>query len=223
MDVSKTIIEELTRYNKINKYIMEQDAPDLPPAPGEELPPPPAPDAGVAGTTPPPPPAADAEPTPVDVENDPDVEKIDDKGESTEGEGDTEELDITDLVTSQKNMEEKQSEYFENLFSQLSSLEGKLSEMDNIMDKINSIEQKIEKYREKTPQEKLELRSLDSGPFNQKLTDFFDDKMEDIEKSGKNEYVITSDDVESYSPSEIKNSFNDYSSTDDDTQSYSYR
>ena len=56
MDVSKTIIEELTRYNKINKYIMEQDAPDLPPAPGEELPPPPAPDAGVAGTTPPPPP-----------------------------------------------------------------------------------------------------------------------------------------------------------------------
>ena len=91
------------------------------------------------------------------------------------------------------------------------------------MDKINSIEQKIEKYREKTPQEKLELRSLDSGPFNQKLTDFFDDKMEDIEKSGKNEYVITSDDVESYSPSEIKNSFNDYSSTDDDTQSYSYR
>ena len=202
---------------------MEQDAPDLPPAPGEELPPPPAPDAGVAGATPPPPPAANAEPTPVDVENDPDVEKIDDKGESTEGEGDTEELDITDLVTSQKNMEEKQSEYFENLFKQLSSLEGKLSEMDNILDKINSIEQKIEKYREKTPQEKLELRSLDSGPFNQKLTDFFDDKMEDIEKSGKNEYVITSDDVESYSPSEIKNSFNDYSSTDDDTQSYSYR
>jgi molecular chaperone GrpE (heat shock protein) len=223
MDVSKTIIEELTRYNKINKYIMEQDAPDLPPAPGEELPPPPAPDAGVAGATPPPPPAADAEPTPVDVENDPDVEKIDDKGESTEGEGDTEELDITDLVTSQKNMEEKQSEYFENLFKQLSSLEGKLSEMDNIMDKINSIEQKIEKYREKTPQEKLELRSLDSGPFNQKLTDFFDDKMEDIEKSGKNEYVITSDDVESYSPSEIKNSFNDYLSSDDDTKSYGYR
>jgi len=225
MDVSKTIIEELTRYNKINKYIMEQDAPDLPPAPGEELPPPPPggePDVPPTDATAPAP-AAPAEPTPVDVENDPDVEKIDDKGESTEDSGDTEELDITDLVTSQKNMEEKQSEYFENLFNQLSSLEGKLSEMDNIMNKINSIEQKIEKYREKTPQEKLELRSLDSGPFNQKLTDFFDDKMEDIEKSGKNEYVITSDDVEGYSPSEIKNSFNDYLASDDDTQSYSYR
>jgi len=195
MDVSKTIIEELTRYNKINKYIMEQDA--LP--------------------------AAGTEPTPIDVENDPDVEKIGKDGESEEEGEDTEELDITDLVTSQKNMEDKQSEYFENLFNQLSTLESKLSEMDNIMNKINSIEQKIEKYREKTPQEKLELRSLDSGPFNQKLTDFFDDKMEDIEKSGKNEYVITSDDVESYTPSEIKNSFNDYLASDDDTQSYSYR
>ena len=38
----------------------------------------------------------------------------------------------------------------------------------------NDIEAKIEKYRQKTPQEKLELRSIDSGPFNQKLTDFID-------------------------------------------------
>jgi hypothetical protein len=80
---------------------------------------------------------------------------------------------------------------------------------------LNSIEAKIEKYREKTPQEKLELRSLDSGPFNQKLTDFFTDKSEDIEKTGKNEYVLTTDDVEDYSPSEIKNTFNDYTMNSD--------
>jgi hypothetical protein len=82
--------------------------------------------------------------------------------------------------------------------------------MDKVFGKLNDIEQKIEKYREKTPQEKLELRSLDSGPFNQKLTDFFTDKQEDIEKSGKNEYVLTTDEVENYSPSEIKTTFNDY-------------
>ena len=82
--------------------------------------------------------------------------------------------------------------------------------MDKVFVKLNDIEQKIEKYREKTPQEKLELRSLDSGPFNQKLTDFFTDKQEDIEKSGKNEYVLTTDEVENYSPSEIKTTFNDY-------------
>ena len=59
----------------------------------------------------------------------------------------------------------------------------------------------------KTPEEKLELRSLDSGPYNQKLSDFFTDKMGDMEKSGKNEYILTTDEVEDYQPSEIKSSF----------------
>jgi hypothetical protein len=62
----------------------------------------------------------------------------------------------------------------------------------------------LNKARPKTAQEKLELRSLDSGPFNQKLSSFFDDKQEDMEKSGKNEYVLTSDEVEQIVPSEIK-------------------
>jgi hypothetical protein len=82
--------------------------------------------------------------------------------------------------------------------------------MGSIFTKLNDIESKIEQYREKTPQEKLELRSLDSGPFNQKLSDFFVDKEEDMEKSGKNEYVLTTDEVESYTPSEIKTTFNDF-------------
>jgi hypothetical protein len=165
--------------------------------------PPPAPDA--VGAPPATPPAAGAEPTPVDVATDPDVEKV---GEE-EG-GDSEELEITDLVKSQKNIETKQEEYFNNLFSQLTNLEQKLSDMDNVMTKLNDLEMKIEKYRPKTNQEKLELRSLDSGPFNQKLTDFFTDKQDDIQKSGKNEYVLTTDDVEDYSVDEIKRTFNNY-------------
>jgi hypothetical protein len=211
MAISQTIIEELQRYNKINNYIFEQEAglPPVPPPPGAvegdaptdtTTPPPPATGGEDEGTTPP------ESTEPIDVANDPDVEKIGEDGE----EGGSEELDITDLVTSQKNIETKQEEYFNNLFSQLSNLENKLSEMDKVFGKLNDIEQKIEKYREKTPQEKLELRSLDSGPFNQKLTDFFTDKQEDIEKSGKNEYVLTTDEVENYSPSEIKTTFNDY-------------
>jgi len=206
MDISKTILEELQRYNNINKYITEQDAlppveePTADPAAGT---PPPAPDAAGA---PPATPAAGAEPTPVDVEADPDVEKV---GEEEGGE-EKEEMEITDLVKSQKNIETKQEEYFNNLFSQLSNLEQKLSDMDNVMTKLNDLEMKIEKYRPKTNQEKLELRSLDSGPFNQKLTDFFTDKQGDIEKSGKNEYVLTTDQVEDYSVDEIKRTFNDY-------------
>jgi hypothetical protein len=177
-------------------------------APPAEVPgtiPPPPPDA--AGAPPATPPSGEAEPTPVDVETDPDVEKV---GEEGEGETGSEELEITDLVKSQQNIENKQEEYFNNLFTQLTNLEQKLSDMDQVMTKLNDLELKIEKYRPKTNQEKLELRSLDSGPFNQKLTDFFTDKQGDIEQSGKNEYVLTSDDVEEYSPEEVKTSFQDY-------------
>lgn len=205
MSIDKKILEELNRYNSINKYIVEQDelAGDVPPAlPGEDMPPAPE-DAG----TPPPPPVEPT--TPIDVENDPDVEKIDSegKGEESESDEDSEELDITELVTSQKDMGQKQDQYFEQLFGHLENLESKLGEMDQLMNKVNSLEEKLEKYRPKTPQEKLELRSLDSGPYNQKLTDFFIDKEGDMEKSGKNEYVLTTDDVENFTPSEIKTSF----------------
>jgi molecular chaperone GrpE (heat shock protein) len=208
--IDNQILEEIARYNSINKYIVEQDA-TLPPPPGEVDPnAAPAPDAGLAPPADPnvaPAPAAPAGPQPVDVANDPDVEKV---GEDEKSESKTEEMDITDLVKSQKKVEEKQEEYFNNLFQHLDNLETKLGEMDGIMTKLNDLEAKVEKYREKTPQERLELRTLDSGPFNQKLSQFFDDKEEDMEKSGKNEYVLTQDEVEDYSPNEIKKTFRNF-------------
>ena len=210
--ISEKILMEIKRYNSINNYITEQEVPPppgdetVPPPPGDEAALPPAPDAALPPAPDAAAPAPDATAAPVDIANDPDVEKIGEEGEDAG----TEELEITDLVSAQKNIETKQDEYFNNLFSQLSNLEGKLSEMDTVFQKLNDIEAKIEKYREKTPQEKLELRSIDSGPFNQKLTDFFVDKQDDIEKSGKNEYVLTTDEVEDFSPSEIKTTFNNY-------------
>jgi hypothetical protein len=197
MAIDKKIISEIERYKSINKYIMEQVPPPPPALGGEEA----TPEAGA------PPPGGAPEPQPIDVEADADVEKVDDKGDSEEKGGDTEELDITDLVTSQENIEKKQEEYFNNLFSQLSNLEQKLGEMDAIARRLNNIENKIEKYREKTPQEKLELRSYDSYPFNQKLSDFFTDKQESMEKTGKNEYILTTDDVTDISDADIKDSF----------------
>jgi hypothetical protein len=211
MSLDKKILSEIERYNQINKYITEQAVPPPPPADaaaGAVPPPPPAPGGAV-----PSPPGGEipgAVPQPIDVENDPDVEKIDDEGKSEEeggGESGKEELDVTELVDSQKNIETKQEEYFNNLFSQLNNLESKLKDMDSLMNKLNSLEMKIEKYREKTPQEKLELRTYDSYPFNQKLSDFFEDKKEDMEKTGKNDYVLTSDDVTNLNVNDIKNSF----------------
>jgi len=206
--IDNRILEEIARYNSINNYIVEQEA-TLPPPPGEGDPnalPPTDP-----GMTPPVdpnvvPPAPET-PQPIDVDSDPDVEKV---GTDEKGIGKTEEIDITDLVKSQRNAEQKQSEYFDNLFQHLDNLESRLGEMDGIMSKLNDLEIKIEKYREKTPQEKLELRTLDSGPFNQKLSQFFDDKEEDMEKSGKNEYILTQDEVQDYSPNEIKKTFRDF-------------
>jgi len=214
MAIDKKIIEEIQRYRSITNYINEQGV--------EALAPPPAPDEALGGA---PPPAEGAIPPPpvppitgdtpeiVDVDTDDEVEEV--GAEGKEGDEEVEEVDITDLIDTQKTMSQKQEEYFDNLFSQLETLQSKLGEMDQLVQKLDSIEAKVEKYKPKTPEEKLELRSLDSGPFKQKLSDFFVDKQEEMKQSGKNEYVLTSDEVEEYSPEEIKTSFNDYEDEDE--------
>jgi hypothetical protein len=227
MRIDQKILNEIARYNSINNYIMEQDVPPADPALG--LPADPAAgalpaDPAAAGALPADPaadPAAGATPAPpappVDVAADPDVEELSDEGEEGgEDEGKTQELDITDLVDSQKTMADKQEEYFENLFNQIKNMEEKLAEMDNLVQKIDLVDAKLEKYRPKTAQEKLELRSLDSGPFKQNLADFFKDKEEEMERSGKNEYVLTQDEVENFSPSEIEKTFNEPMEDEDD-------
>jgi hypothetical protein len=232
MSLDRKILEELKRFNQINSYILrEQDVPPPPPADPAAADPtavdpaaadpaavdPAAADPAAAGATDPAaadPAAAGATevPEPVDIENDPDVEEV---TPEDEGEEETEEIDITDLVTTQQEIQAKQDEFMDGIFTKLDDLESKLSHMDEIMNKINSLETKLEKYRQKSPEEKLELRSLDSYPYNQKLTDFFDDKKGEMEKSGKNEYVLTSDEVENYSPNEVKKTFNLYDTEED--------
>lgn len=219
MGIDEKILKEIKRYNSINNYISEQEVPPPPadptldpaadPAAGA-IPPPPG-ETPADPAAPAPPAAPEAEPTPVDVATDPDVEEI-----GAEGEGEVEELDITDLVDTQKTMADKQEEYFENLFNQIKTMEEKLSEMDTLVSKLDSLEAKVEKYRPKTAQEKLELRSLDSGPFKQNLADFFKDKEDEMELTGKNEYVLTRDEVENFSPSEIEKTFNEPMEDEDD-------
>lgn len=217
MEIDKKILDELTRYNSINNYITEQEG-ELPPPPEDDLPAGevggPMPDEEEIGDMESTPPMEPETAQPIDTDNDPDVEKLNNDGdviggETNNGEGsdETEELEITDLVNSQKTIQDKQDDYFNNLFNQLDELEGKLGNMDQIVDKLNSLEEKIEKYRPKTPEEKLELRSLDSGPYKQKLSDFFIDKQKDIEKTGKNEYILTTDEVENFTDDQIRQSF----------------
>ena len=206
--------EELKRFNAINKYteklISEQEAPlppadaapaDAPPAPGGEPPVPggelPAPPpAGKEGELPPPPEVA----------------------KDTGADDETEELDVTDLVNMTKSIKKQLddapkadigiTQKMDDVFTKLNDLEAKLGEMDSVLAKIDQLGAEIEKVKPKTPMEKLEMRSLDSYPFNKKPDEFFAEKRGEMEKSGKNEYVLTKNDVENYGKYDIMKSFN---------------
>lgn len=201
--IEKKLLEEVKRFKEINKYtknlLNEQDVPppadapiDAPPA-DEALPP--APDA----------PAADAPAPDAPLDTPPPADS-------------TEEIDITDLVNLtkaiKKDVDDSKSEHvgvndkMDGIFTKLNDLEQKLSQMDMVMSKIDELGSKVEGMREKTPEEKLEMRSLDSYPFNQNPQEFFAQKQGEMKTSGKNEYVLTKQDVDNYSQDIIRNSFN---------------
>jgi hypothetical protein len=201
--------EELNRYNAINKYakkmIVEQEAP-LPPAD-------PALDAAAAapvdpalGGAPADPALGGEAPAPMDAPADPAM-------------GDTEEIDITDLVNMtkslKKDIEGTQNDNstvigkMDDVFTKLDDLASKLSEMDTLVQKIEQLGAEVKQMKPETPQEKLEMRSLDSYPFNQKPTDFFSQKQEEMRASGKNEYILTKDDVNDFTPETLRDTFND--------------
>lgn len=203
-NVEKKLLEEVARFNAINKYtkklMNEQDAPVEdpaaiePPAEGGELPPPPTDMSAPA------------------------AEPMDAPAEAPAEGGDTEEIDITDLVNMTKSikqdLDDSKGEHegvvtkMDDVFSKLTDLEQKLSQMDAVMGKIDELGNKVEAMREKTPEEKLEMRSLDSYPFNQNPQQFFAQKQGEMRQSGKNEYVLTKQDVDTYSKERIRDTFN---------------
>lgn len=206
--LEKKLLEEINRYREINNYakklMNEQELPpppggDLPPAPGGDVPPPPEGDIPPMDT---PPPSTD-------------MGGMDTPEGSME---DTEEIDITDLVNMtksiKKELDDKKSDTsgvenkMNDIFTKLDDLEQKLSSMDNIIAKIEDLGTKVEKMRPKSPEEKLNMRSLDSYPFNQNPQQFFAQKQGEMQMSGKNEYVLTKDDVINYSKDNIRDTFN---------------
>ena len=122
----------------------------------------------------------------------------------------TTELDVTELVSKQSDtidVVKDGNEKLDSLMSMLGNMEDKLSGMDSLMNQISNLEKKIEKNRPKTEEEKLKLRKQDSGPYNQTLSDYWDDSQDKFKEQGKEDYVLSSSDVENYSDSDIKKSF----------------
>jgi hypothetical protein len=214
MKLEDKLHEELMRYRSINnygkKFIMEQEevAPDaLPGGSDEEVP--------AVDDIPAEDPVGDA---PVGDAPVGDAPVGDAPVEEPAMDSDVEEIDITDLVTMTQNIKNDLDNSKSNndavlgkmgdLFSKLDDLESKLSQMDSVISKIDNLENKVETMKEPTPQERLEMRSLDSYPFNQKPSDFFSQKQLDMKASGKNEYIITKSDISDYNDKEMRDSFN---------------
>lgn len=224
--LEKKLQEELKRFNQINSYakkmILEQGVPEDPAAAPGAVPP--------AGETPPAPPAGEepAIPPTGDVPagdvpaGDVPAGDVPAGGEAPLGEvpgeaDSTEEMDITDLVNMTKSikrdMENKQSDNMDvinkmdDIFTKLDDLESKLANMDSIIDRIDQIGAKVEQIKEPTPVEKLEMRSLDSYPFNKKPEQFFQEKRGEMERTGKN-YEIKPDDASNYSKETVMKTFN---------------
>lgn len=215
--LEKKLQEQLKRFNQINSYakkmIMEQDVPEDPAAAPGAVPP--------AGEAPAIPPAGDVPAGDVPAADVP-AGDVPAGGEAplgeVPGEGDTtEEMDITDLVNMTKSikrdMENKQTDNMDvinkmdDIFGKLDDLESKLANMDSIIDRIDQIGAKVEQMKEPTPVEKLEMRSLDSYPFNKKPEQFFQEKRGEMERTGKN-YEIKPDDTSNYSKESIMKTFN---------------
>ena len=146
-----------------------------------------------------------------------DEEAPEDELDMEEPAGDEVELDVTELV---KGSEEAKASAdaanakIDQLMQMVSKLENATKGMDAISNKIENLETEFEK-RNPTEEEKLEMRSLSSAPYNLKLTDFWKDKegvydvMGDENKEPK-EYVLTKDDVDSdYSEVDMKTSLDD--------------
>ena len=128
------------------------------------------------------------------------------------------ELDVTELVKGSEEAKasaDSANEKIDQLMNMVGSLEGQLKSMEEISDKIESLEGELEK-RAPTPEEKIEMRSLDSYPYNLKLTDFWgsqEGKYDILNKDGEEEekeYVLTKDEVDSdYNDISVKTSLED--------------
>ena len=131
------------------------------------------------------------------------------------------ELDVTELVqgtVEAKNSADQANAKVSDLLTKFDNLTTSLEKMATINAKIDNLENEVEK-RNPTPEEKLEMRSLDSFPYNLKLTDYWSEKEGhyDAMKNGKEgnenteeEFVLTKNDVEQdYNPMFVKDSFGD--------------
>jgi len=134
------------------------------------------------------------------------------------------ELDVTELVQgteAAKQSADQANQQIGALMAKFEDLTNGLGKMDAIAAKISDMGHEIEK-RNPTPDEQLELRSLDSFPYSLKLTDYWDEKEGNYDAMGKDddgankEFTLTQDEVdEDYNHIHVKDSFSENGDEDE--------
>ena len=142
-------------------------------------------------------------------------------GEDPMGGEEDEVIDVEDITSAQEKMNTKVNHVGRNLGKvddKLVSLYHTINKLESMIDDNNSqimaLKQEFEK-RNPTPTEKLNLRSLDSYPFNVNPVDYWKEKSttsnykpySDNDESPTEEYEITNNDVDDFSEREMADSF----------------
>jgi len=148
-------------------------------------------------------------------------------GGETEDDGET--IDIDGLTKAQDKLNVKQNHIGRDLSKVDTRIDTLIDTINNLLSKVDSNNSEIESLkaefekRNPTQTEKLNLRSLDSYPFNVKPNEFWAEKAKqggyeayaDNDEPTTKEYVITNDDVDNPSD-DIANTF--FKIDDDDIQ-----
>jgi len=148
-------------------------------------------------------------------------------GEEPEDDGET--IDIDGLTKAQDKLNVKQNHIGRDLSKVDTRIDTLIDTINNLLSKVDSNNSEIESLkaefekRNPTQTEKLNLRSLDSYPFNVKPNEFWAEKAKqggyeayaDNDEPTTKEYVITNDDVDNPSD-DIANTF--FKIDDDDIQ-----
>lgn len=157
--------------------------------------------------------------TPIDGEVDDDL-GMDGTDTDAAGEGD-DVIDVDDLTNAQEKVNDKVNSVGRDLGKvdgRIEKLLGAIEKLEGMFDRNNSeiadLRREFEK-RNPTQTEKLNLRSLDSYPFNVRPTDYWADKGEnsnyqayaDNSEPTTDEYQVTNSDVDDFSEREIADSF----------------
>lgn len=151
------------------------------------------------------------------MQGDTDDMPIDGMEDSEDSGLDDDVLDVEDLTDAQEKLNKKENSIGRDLGAvddRITKLVASIDKMEKMIDgnndEIKNLKGELEK-RVPTQVEKMNLRSLNSYPFNVSPQDYWKDK----EKSGKydvsgddsDEYKITNDDIDNYNEQAVQNSF----------------